>query len=474
MKHNLKLLMGIDRNSQFSTRVIILSLPSALLFSALTLLGLLSPLTSFVCYIIIIVFNMFSLFPISYELQTLRKYIYSLANEMDNNDAMPQLSEKDAQELAAAVNSVHRFWISKTDTLEAQTVSDAAILDTLPDPILMLDGEGNITGGNLAARQFLGTDVANQRIDALFSTNIFIAAVEKILKGKSETESLVFYMSGKYNRRVYAHINKLPWFSKGRAVAVVSLYDISKALSVEKMQSDFVANASHELRTPLSVISGFIDTLQTSAKDDADARDMFLKIMREQADYMSALIEDLLSLSRLEMAQDKPLKDKVDLAEVIDDVVQSLKIKAFNRSLNVKMIEENRIPKIVGDNHEIHQIVQNLVDNAIKYAVENSEISITMKTVPSIPSGSGLNVADGKAVSIAVNNKGPKIEKADLARLTEKFYRMQIHKDMKIKGTGLGLTIAKQIVMHHHGNLTVNSTTHGGTTFTVYLPIKQN
>lgn len=113
MKHNLKSLMGIDRNSQFSTRVIILSLPSALLFIALTLLGLLSPLTSFICYIITIIFNMFSLFPISYELQTLRKYIYSLAADSANNGAMPPLSEKDAQELAAAINSVHRFWISK-------------------------------------------------------------------------------------------------------------------------------------------------------------------------------------------------------------------------------------------------------------------------------------------------------------------------------------------------------------------------
>ena len=473
MKHNLKSLMGIDRNSQFSTRVIILSLPSALLFIALTLLGLLSPLTSFICYIITIIFNMFSLFPISYELQTLRKYIYSLAADSVNNGAMPPLSEKDAQELAAAINSVHRFWISKTDTLEAQAISDAAVLDTLPDPILMLDGEGNITGNNIAARQFFNMDISNQRIDSLFSTNIFIAAVEKILKGKSETESLVFHMSEHHNRRIYAHINKLPWFSKGRAVAVISLYDISKALSVEKMQSDFVANASHELRTPLSVISGFIDTLQTSAKDDADARDTFLSIMREQADYMSALIEDLLSLSRLEMAQDKPLKDKIDLTEVIDDVIKALRIKAFNRSLNVKMIEDSRIPKIIGDNQQIHQIVQNLVDNAIKYAVENSEITVTVKTVPAIPSKTGLNVADGKAVSIAVNNKGQKIDKADLSRLTEKFYRMQIHKDMKIKGTGLGLTIAKQIVLHHRGNLTVTSTTHGGTTFTVYLPIKQ-
>ena len=473
MQHNIKSIMGIDRDSQFATRVIILSIPSAVLFIALTIFDQLPPLLSFICYIVIIIFNMFSLFPISYELQTLRKYIYSLANEQDATLNQIRLSEKDAQELADAVNSIHRFWTSKADTLEAQTISDAAVLDTLPDPILMLDLEGNITGSNLAARNFLGTDITNRNIDTLFSTNIFIASVEKILKGKSASESLVFHAPEYHNRRIYTHITKLPWFSKGRATAVISFYDISKALSLEKMQSDFVANASHELRTPLSVISAFIDTLQTTAKDDDDARDAFLDIMREQTDYMSMLIEDLLSLSRLEMAQDKELKDKVDLHEVIDDVTQALKIKAFNRSLNVVVNELNRIPKIIGDNQQIHQILQNIVDNAIKYAQENSQITIELKTVEEIPAAGGQNVAQGKAVRIAVNNKGVKIDKENLARLTEKFYRMQIHKDMKIKGTGLGLAIAKQIILHHRGNLTVTSTTYNGTTFTIYLPVKQ-
>ena len=116
--------------------------------------------------------------------------------------------------------------------------------------------------------------------------------------------------------------------------------------------------------------------------------------------------------------------------------------------------------------------MQNLLDNAIKYAPENSEVTVELKTVPEIPSA-GQSVAQGRAVSIAFNNKGQKINKEDLARLTEKFYRMQVHKDMKIKGTGLGLAIAKQIVLHHHGNLTVTSTAYNGNTFTVYLPVKQ-
>lgn len=471
MLKNMKRLLGLEKDSSFSTRVIILSLPSAVVFILLSLLNIVSPWISFLCYVIIILFNMFSLLPLSYEMQSLKQYIYSLAGDEKNNPDL-KLSEQDAKKIAEAVNSIHRFWASKAESLEAQTMSDAAVLDTLPDPILMLDGEGAVTGSNLSARNLLGEDIVGRNIDSIFNVNIFVASVEKVLKGKSESESLVFHAGGKINKRIYAHITKLPWYSKGRAVAVISLYDISKAMSLEKMQSDFVANASHELRTPLSVISGFIETLQTSAKDDADAREAFLNIMKEQADYMSSLIENLLSLSRLEMAQDKELKDKVNISETIDDVTEALKIKAFQHSVNLKVSEQGRIPKIIGDKQEIHQILQNLLDNAIKYAQENSEVMIDIKTVAEIPAGNGQNVATGKAVSIAFNNKGPKIAKEDLARLTEKFYRMQIHKDMKIRGTGLGLAIAKQIIRHHHGNLTVTSTTYNGTTFTVYLPLK--
>ena len=462
----------IGLNRQLVKRGFILSIPPAALLIMLVFENDISVLAACLYYLLILAADFALLLPLSSELRILRNYIYGLAK--GEAPHLPvSLSDKDTKELAEAINVIHRLWTSKADTLEAQTLSDAAVFDTLPDPILMLDGEGNVTGTNSPARQFLGTDNVNQNIDRLFSTNIFINAINSVLKGKSTSESVVFHAPEYKNRRIYSHINKLPEYLKGRAVAVVSLYDISKALSLEKMQSDFVANASHELKTPLSVISGFIETLQTSARDDADAREAFLAIMKEQAEYMSNLIEDLLSLSRLEMGQDKKLSDKVDIAEVIDDVSQALKIKAFQRSINVKIISSGRLPKIVGDNQQVHQVVQNLLSNAIKYSPENSEVTIELKVVPEIPSGPGQHVAPGKAVSISINNKGQKINKEELTRLTEKFYRMQIHKDMKIKGTGLGLSIAEQIVLHHHGNLTVTSTTYNGNTFTVYLPIKQ-
>lgn len=463
---------SLNINLRFFKRVFILSLPLGALFCGLALIGCITPVIAAICYFSTLFTSFFLWFPVSFEIRILHDYVTALAQ--GNCETPPtDLSDKDTRDLAKTILTLHKLWISKTDTLEAQTLSDAAVFDTLPDPILMLDSEGNITNSNLPAKRLLGNNILAHNIDNLFSTNIFIASIEKVLKGKSESESVIFHAPEYSNRKMYAHISALPRGLRGRATTVIALYDVSKALSLEKMQSDFVANASHELRTPLSVISGFIETLQTSAHDDADARDAFLGIMKEQAEYMSNLIEDLLSLSRLEMGQNKELTDKVDLHEVMDDVVQTLKLKAFQRSINLNICQLTRIPKIIGDSQQIHQIVQNLLDNAIKYAPENSEVTIELKTVPEIPFA-GQDIASGKAVSIAFNNKGQKINKEDLARLTEKFYRMQIHKDMKIKGTGLGLAIAKQIVLHHHGNLTVTSTTYGGNTFTVYLPVKQN
>lgn len=461
-----------DNNSNFIARVLVLSLPAALVFALLGALNLLTPYWIIMSYIMVLIANMFFLLPISTELQQLKKYINELAKGEINEDFNVELSEQEAKEIAEAVNSVHKFWINRTDALESQVMSDTAVLDTLPDPILMIDRSGNILGANLSARQFLGNDITNKNIENVFSANNFINAVNRVLKKESEAENLIFYSSIDPKQKVYAHIKQLPWFSKGRTVAVISLYDLSKAVKIEKMQSDFVANASHELRTPLSVISGFIETLQTSAKDDEQAREYFLKIMADQAEFMSELIENLLSLSRIELSQDEKPTEMINLSDVVDEVVQAMSLKAENKNMQIISDVPEELPLINADHQQIRQLIQNLVDNAIKYGLSPSDITISIKEVEKIPPSKSFQVSEGKALSVSVNNKGTKISREDLMRLTERFYRMQEHKDLNIKGTGLGLSIAKQIILRHHGNLTVNSTNYNGTTFTVYLPIE--
>lgn len=478
-----KKIFNIEKDNKFADRVLFLSLPSALVFIMLVALKLLPATLAVISYATIIMFNVIFLFPLTFEMQQIKRYITRLATEENFNETDISLSEKDAKEIVDAVNAMHRFWAHKTDMLEAQTISDTAVLDALPDPIMMIDRSGNILGANLSSRTLFGKDITDKNVENLFNSNNFIEAVSKVLKKESASENLIFYVQRKKGKslkaiedsqKLYAHIKQLPWLSKGRAVAVISIYDLTKSMKIEKMQSDFVANASHELRTPLAIISGFIETLQTSARDDEDARDNFLKIMSEQAEYMSALIENLLSLSKIEMTQDQKPDEVIDVVKIVDEVAQALSLKAQDRNITILTHIEENIPDITADARQVKQVIQNLTDNAVKYGVSQSNVTLKVNLTEAIPPSKSFEVAEGKALAISINNKGAKISPANLARLTERFYRLQEHKDLNIKGTGLGLAIAKHIILRHRGNLTVTSTAYNGTTFTIYLPVSQN
>ncbi|MDR1026282.1 MAG: hypothetical protein LBL47_02675 [Lactobacillus sp.] len=461
----------LDKNSGLAERVLALTFPSALVFLMLVALKLLPPLMAIVSVATIIMFNLVFLFPLTFEMQQLKKYISNLAKGENVDEKALQVSEKEAKQIVEAVNKMHRFWAHKSDELEARCMSDTAVLDSLPDPIMMIDRAGNILGANLSCRQLFGKGITEKNVENVFDSSNFAEAVSRVLKKQSESENLIFYIQKPNEQKLYAHIKELPWLSRGKAVAVVSIYDLTKTMRVEKMQSDFVANASHELRTPLSIIAGFIETLQTTAKDDETARDHFLKIMAEQTDYMSSLIENLLSLSKIEMSQGTPPHEKVFVPKILEEVAHALELKAEARGMGIKQRVESGVTEIVADAGQVKQLVQNLADNAVKYGMGNTDVVLKAKMVDKIPPSKGVEVAEGKAIAISINNKGPKITPENMARLTERFYRLQEHKNLNIKGTGLGLAIAKQIIKRHKGNITVTSTAYNGTTFTIYLPV---
>lgn len=463
--------LGFEKNTQFVERILFLSFPTALVFVILAAFNLVDPTLAVISLAAVVVFNIVLLFPLTFELQQIKKYVAMLANgEIAQKDLLA-LSEDEAKELVAAINNMHHFWAQKADDLEAQTISDTAVLDSLPDPIIMIDRAGNILGANLSARTSFGEKITDKNIDKVFHSNNFINAVSRVLNKETLSENLIFYVEQPVDQKFYAHIKQLPWLSKGKAVAVISIYDLTKSMKIEKMQSDFVANASHELRTPLSVISGFVETLQTSAKDDPEAQQNFLSIIANQVEYMSNLIENLLSLSKIELNQDQHPQDKIDICEIVENTAKSMEIKAQNQDMTIHIIKEENILPIRGDAQQIKQIVQNLTDNAIKYGTPGTEVILRINNVEQIPPSKTIKTAKSKAVAISFNNKGPKIGPEKLARLTERFYRLQEHKDKNIKGTGLGLAIAKHIIIRHQGNITVNSNGYNGTTFTIYLPI---
>ena len=165
---------------------------------------LLTAYWAIVSYTMIIIFNIAFLLPISFELQQLKKYIYGLAKGEVDEEFDVKLTEQEAKEIAQAINSMHKFWVYKTDALEAQSMSDTAVLDTLPDPILMIDRSGNILGANLSTRKLLGENITDKNIENVFNSNNFIKAVSKVLKKESESENLIFYAKEPFNKKIYA------------------------------------------------------------------------------------------------------------------------------------------------------------------------------------------------------------------------------------------------------------------------------
>lgn len=463
-------ILGIDKNSGFALRVLVLSIPAGLIFLILGMLDILPIFLALGSYMCILFFNTVFLLPMSAEIQQIKKYIQNLASGMSEEALLKDMTEKETRDLTEAINSMHKFWGDKIEMLENRTLSDAAVLDTLPNPLLMVNKAGVIIGANRAVRQLFLLDVSDKEIRTIIKDAGFSAALDRIFSAESRREDLRLTLTElKGKPKFHINMTTLPWFAKGEIVAVVSFYDLKKMLQFEQMQQDFVANASHELRTPISVISGFIETLQTTAKNDEKVRDKFLKVMSEQTNYMSSLIEDLLSLSRVELTVDTIPEDKVSVNALIKEIKTALSLKMKERDLSLKT-QFARLPQIVADEHQITQVLQNLMSNAVKYATEGTEIKVTTAKAEKIPPHRFYEVAKGPAVKISFANKGITIAEDELARLTERFYRLQEHKNRNIKGTGLGLSIASQIIKRHKGNMLITSVD-GVTTFTVYLPI---
>jgi two-component system phosphate regulon sensor histidine kinase PhoR len=246
------------------------------------------------------------------------------------------------------------------------------------------------------------------------------------------------------------------------AAALLTLRDLTEQRRLERMRVDFIANASHELRTPLASMLGFIETLQGSAHDDAKARDKFLVIMREQGRRMARLIDDLLSLSRIEQKQHVRPEAAVDLAQLARHVADTLAPLAREMGVEIK-IDADRPVTVIGDRDELLRVAENLIENAIKYGARQDgsgadrvEIAVTR------------TASEG---SLVVRDFGRGIAPEHLPRLTERFYRVDLTQSRAKNGTGLGLAIVKHILTRHRGRLTIASGLDRGSTFTAIVPL---
>ena len=240
--------------------------------------------------------------------------------------------------------------------------------------------------------------------------------------------------------------------------------DADRLRRVEEMRADFIANASHELRTPLAALLGFIETLQGTAKDDSVARGKFLDIMQGQATRMARLIDDLLSLSRIELNAHLQPNTPVDLPPIVRQVVDGLQTLARDRGVDIKVTIPLDPLWVLGDRDELIRALENLVENALKYGAAGKRVDITVsrgQTRAGMPEG-----------RVAVRDFGPGIAPEHLPRLTERFYRVDVTDSRAQGGTGLGLALVKHVLNRHGGRLTIESTLGAGATFTMHLPLR--
>jgi two-component system phosphate regulon sensor histidine kinase PhoR len=368
----------------------------------------------------------------------------------------------------------------------------AGLVNALPDPILVISATepDDVTNrryvfANVAARELLRIE----RPDGLLVNAIrdphVLEAVDKALFAAADAEC-VYETGGAQTLTLHGYVRPLGLALDGRRLALLVFRDETEIRQVERTRADFLANASHELRTPLASLSGFIETLRGHAKDDSAARERFLSIMQAQAGRMSRLIDDLMSLSRIELGEHIAPADQVDLAACVRDVLDASGPIASQRRIALKAVLPRKgAAQVAGDRDQILQVIQNLVDNAVKYSPDGGAVEVRLQpglapdaaSAASRPGAARLpllapDVAAPVYAVLRVSDRGAGIPREHLPRLTERFYRVEGQKSGERAGSGLGLAIVKHIVNRHRGGLTVESTPGQGTTFTVYLPMQ--
>ncbi len=347
--------------------------------------------------------------------------------------------------------------------LQAQhRLADTLILERLPDPVLVLARDRTVRRTNAAARAAFGDDMA-----ALLRHPGVRGAIDRALAtGLPQTAEIG--LPATVTRDLYATVVPMepPLADGGEALIVLS--DRTRERVIERMRADFVANVSHELRTPLASLIGFTETLRGPAADDRPAQQRFLGIMAEQGARMNRLIDDLLSLSRIELTEHQPPSGVLDLKQLLPRLVAGFEPRLADRKMALAMRIDEDVPTVSGDADQMAQVLQNLLDNALKYGREGG--TLTVEVARAAP---GAKWPNRPGIVIAVTDDGAGIPKQDLPRLTERFYRVDRGRSRAVGGTGLGLAIVKHIVNRHRGQLLIESEEGKGTTVGVWLPTLQ-
>ncbi len=352
-----------------------------------------------------------------------------------------------------------RTLTARTAAVDGMILAEQAIVHRLPDPLIILGADRSVTRMNAAARSAFGAEMA-----AVLRHPGLRAAIDRA-QTLQDTQYAELSLPVPVGREVFATVMPLetPLADGSRIVAVLS--DRTRERAVERMRADFVANASHELRTPLASLLGFIDTLRGPAADDPPAQIRFLGIMAEQAQRMNRLIDDLLSLSRIELTEHQRPGDTVDIPVLVHRLSAVFEPQRTAREITLDIDLAPDLPRIPGDEDQLEQVLQNLLDNAFKYGGDRDRVRLDARRI-----APGGRWPAKPGVVVIVSDDGQGIAREHIPRLTERFYRADKGRSRAVGGTGLGLAIVKHIVNRHRGQLLIESAEGEGTTVTIWLP----
>ena len=320
----------------------------------------------------------------------------------------------------------------------------------LQEIVIIINKFNIITFANIPALNFFGNKLIGQNIGSELRIPDLLDAIDH-----NRQDKLIKKIDLEIKFPTYKYL-KADIISAELENVIVIMRDYTEVKKSQDLRSDFVANVSHELKTPLTSIKGFLEVIESSAKDDPQMQKKSIKIMQNQANKMQILIDDLLMLNRIEQQEHIKLRDKVSINEVLKEVISNCTELVNEKSINIKFINSKKDFLVKGDKEKLNILFKNILDNAIKYSSPNTEISLE------------ANLKNGK-VLIAIHDQGIGIPKKDIPRITERFYRSDNGKKLKIEGTGIGLSIVKHIINQHEGELRISSIEGKGSEFTVEL-----
>jgi len=396
---------------------------------------------------------------INRPLDNMRRTAERLANgDLQARSPVPRGPEMSS--LARALNEMAAQMADRIETITRQTDQQKAVFSSMVEGVLAMDADGRILDLNPAAAHLLevAQDQARGRSIQETVRNLdlrkFVAAT---LTGDGPAESdVVLY--GKEERYLQLHGTALISATGQRFGALVVLNDITRLRRLETVRQDFVANASHELKTPITALKGCVETLAERHRWTSADEERFMAMMSRQVERLSAIVEDLLSLSRIEHdTQHKRIQlEPASVSEVLRKAGQSFSRAADAKGISVTVEGPADLTAPINA-ALLEQAVGNLIDNAIKYSTERTRVAV-------------IGTLRDNAVEIRVTDEGPGIEKKHLPRIFERFYRVDQARSRALGGTGLGLAIVKHIVLAHGGQVSVDSTPGQGSTFTIRIP----